>query len=121
VRASKPDAGARTIDLLPVLRDELTPLKASAKPHSYERVFATQAGGALKQSNLRNRTLSLSVKRASERLEAAGSVPLPDGLMPHKLRHTFASLLVALGTDPVAVMHQLGHEEPAFTRRVYRH
>jgi integrase len=24
-------------------------------------------------------------------------VPLPDGLTPHKLRHTFASILVALG------------------------
>jgi integrase len=82
------------------LRDELAALKARAKPHSYERVFATQAGGALNQINVRNRTLALAGKRANERLEAAGSVPLPDGLSPHKLRHTFASLLVALGTDP---------------------
>src|SRR5436305_4851674 len=121
VRSAKTDAGVRTIGLLPVLRDELAALKARAKPHSYERVFATQAGGALNQSNLRNRTLALSVERANARLEAAGSVPLPDGLTPHKLRHTFASLLVALGTDPGAVMDQLGHEDAAFTLRVYRH
>ena len=38
-----------------------------------------------------------------------------------QLRHTFASLLVALGTDPGAVMDQLGHEDAAFTLRVYRH
>lgn len=121
VRTSKTDAGVRVIDLLPALRDELAALKARAKPHSHERVFATQAGGAINQSNLRNRTLALSVERANERLEAAGSVPLPEGLTPHKLRHTFASLLVALGTDPGAVMDQLGHEDAAFTLRVYRH
>jgi integrase len=48
-------------------------------------------------------------------------VPLPDHLTPHKLRHTFASLLVALGVDPWSVMDQLGHTDPAFTLRVYRH
>jgi integrase len=121
VRASKTDAGARHIDLLPALRDELATLKAHAKPGSSERVFPTRAGGPLNQSNVRNRTLALSVERANERLEAAGSVPLPDGLTPHKLRHTFASLLVALGVDPGAVMDQLGHEDAAFTLRVYRH
>jgi integrase len=122
VRASKTDAGARTIDLLPVLADELRAHKASAKPASpSERVFPTQAGRPLNPSNVRNRTLALAVERANERLEAVGSVPLPDGLTPHKLRHTFASLLVALGTDPGAVMDQLGHTDAAFTLRVYRH
>jgi integrase len=47
--------------------------------------------------------------------------PLPAGLSPHKLRHTFASLLVALGNDPAYVMGQLGHTDPAFTLRVYAH
>lgn len=28
---------------------------------------------------------------------------------------------MALGTDPGAVMDQLGHEDAAFTLRVYRH
>ena len=122
VRASKTDAGARTIDLLPTLAGELRAHKASAKPKtSSERVFTTREGAPLNQGNVRNRTLALSVKRANERLEAAGSVPLPEGLTPHKLRHTFASLLVALGTDPGAVMDQLGHEDAAFTLRVYRH
>jgi integrase len=47
--------------------------------------------------------------------------PLPDGLTPHKLRHTFASILVALGVDAGSVMDQLGHADPAFTLRIYRH
>jgi integrase len=54
-------------------------------------------------------------------LGEAGDVPLPDGLTPHELRHTFASILVALGVDPGSVMDQLGHTDPGFTLRVYRH
>lgn len=61
------------------------------------------------------------MKLASERLEEAGETPLPAKLTPHKLRHTFASTLVALGVDPGAVMDQLGHMDSTFTMRVYRH
>jgi integrase len=52
---------------------------------------------------------------------AVGDVPLPEPLTPHKLRHTVASLLVALGVDPGSVMDRLGHTDPSFTLRVYRH
>jgi integrase len=61
------------------------------------------------------------VKQANMLLEQRGEIPLPIGLSPHKLRHTFASLLVALGNDPAYVMGQLGHTDPAFTLRVYTH
>ena len=47
--------------------------------------------------------------------------PLPLGITPHKLRHTFASIPVAIGKDPTYVMQQLGHTDPAFTLRVYAH
>ena len=60
-------------------------------------------------------------KRASELLERRGRVPLPKGLTPHKLRHTFASVLIACGEDPISVMRQIGHTDPAFTLRVYSH
>lgn len=55
------------------------------------------------------------------KLIEAGEVPLPEGLTPHKLRHTFASILVALGVDPGSVMDQLGHTDRGFTLRVYCH
>jgi hypothetical protein len=48
-------------------------------------------------------------------------VPLPKGLTTHKLRHAFASVLIALGEDPVSVMRQIGHTDPQFTLRVYTH
>ena len=142
VRESKTDAGTgRTIDLLPILRAELEAHKAAqggeqtkvisldahrarrgpSRTHSGERVFPTQADGPMSPNNVRNRILTPAAAKANEQLEHAGQTPLPDGLTPHKLRHTFASLLVALGTDPGAVMDQLGHSDPTFTLRVYRH
>ena len=45
--------------------------------------------------------------------------PLPLGITPHKLRHTFASILVAIGKDPTYAMQQLGHTDQAFTLRIY--
>jgi integrase len=84
-------------------------------------VFATAAGTELIQGNIRRRVLDKAIEKANEKLAEAGDVPLPDGLTPHKLRHTFASILVALGVDPGSVMDQLGHTDPGFTLRVYRH
>ena len=122
VRESKTGAGVRQIDLLPALRDELEAYKEqtpNTAPNSY--VFATTSGTEPKQGNIRRRVLDKAVERASEKLIEAGNVPLPEGLTPHKLRHTFASILVALGVDPGSVMDQLGHTDPGFTLRVYRH
>jgi integrase len=65
--------------------------------------------------------LAPAVELANERLEEKGEVSPPDGLTPHKPRHTIASVLVALGVDPGWVMDQLGHTDPSFTPRVYRH
>jgi hypothetical protein len=47
--------------------------------------------------------------------------PLPRGITTHKLCHTFASVLVAIGRDSRDVMAQLGHEDPRFTMRRYSH
>ncbi len=122
VRASKTDAGMRQVDLLPALRDELAAYKAHAAstgPSVF--VFTTAAGSELIQGNIRRRVLDKAVATANEKLIEAGEVPLPEGLTPHKLRHTFASTLVALGVDPGSVMDQIGHTDPGFTLRVYRH
>jgi integrase len=136
VSESKTDAGVRTVDLLPALRDELAAYKASRLPEGRdesavykarmramagELVFPTSKGKRFGASNIRRRVLDRAVERANERLAESDDVPLPDGLTPHKLRHSFASLLVALGEDPGSVMDQLGHTDASFTLRVYRH
>ena len=122
VRESKTDAGTRQIDLLPALRDELAAYKAQApdtRPTAF--VFPSAAGTKLAQENIRSRVLEKTIERTNQKLIEADGVPLPEGLTPHKLRHTYASILVALGVDPGSVMDQLGHADPGFTLRVYRH
>ena len=39
------------------------------------------------------------VNRANRLVEERGPQPLPLGITPHKLRHTFASILVAIGKN----------------------
>ncbi|HMJ74017.1 MAG TPA: tyrosine-type recombinase/integrase [Solirubrobacterales bacterium] len=119
---SKSQAGLREIKMLPILRDILAAYKASAyRSGPDDLVFPTGTGGRRDKDNLRNRVLAAVFKRANELLDKRGRVPLPKGLTPHKLRHTFASILIACGEDPISVKKQLGHSDPAFTLRTYAH
>ena len=120
IRDSKTDAGIRQIDLLPVLREELSVLKAvTPYPAQTDFVFPTETGGAQNASNVRNRVLALSVERANLRLTERGLSPLPDGLTPHSMRRTFISLVLAIGEDVPYVMGQVGHADPKVTLSIY--
>lgn len=121
VGRSKTDAGMRSIDLLPVLRDVLAEHKAAHRGGLDDPLFPTATGAHRDKNNIRKRVLQPVIKRADELLAERGEHPLPLGVTPHRLRHTFASILVALGRDPSYVMAQLGHTDPAFTLRVYAH
>jgi integrase len=119
---SKTQAGLREITLLPILRDELATHKAdSTHTGPDDPVFPTSTGGLRDKDNLRMRVLAPALRRADTLLTDRGHPPLPTGVTPHKLRHTFASILVACGEDPASVMAQLGHTDPKFTLRVYTH
>jgi integrase len=112
----------REVDLLPILRDELAAHKAaSAVIGPNDRVFVTSSGKPRDRHNLRQRVVAPIARRVDELLAERDLPPLPVGLSPHKLRHSFASMLVALGNDPAYVMGQLGHTDPGFTLRVYAH
>jgi integrase len=119
---SKTRAGQREIPLLAILRDILVAHKArSFRSGPDDLVFPTGTGGRRTKDNLRQRVLALLFERADEILVERDRVPLPIGLTAHKLRHTFASLLVAIGEDPVSVQKAVGHTTPTFTFRVYTH
>ena len=61
------------------------------------------------------------MERANTALSAAGEPELPEGLSPHALRHTFASLLFEAGATVPYVMAQLGHADPRVTLGIYAH
>ena len=122
VGRSKTPAGLREIRILPILHDILAAHKARPQAGGPDSIaFATGTGGRRERSNLRERVLRAVFERADELLRERGELPLPKGLSPHKLRHTFASILTAIGTDPASLMRQLGHRSAAFTLDVYAH
>jgi integrase len=86
-------------------------------------VFCTRNGRAQNRNNIRRRVLLAAVNNANERLAEDESevTPLPDGLSPHALRHTFASLLFEAGATVPYVMAQLGHADPKVTLSIYAH
>src|SRR6202000_1831307 len=118
IRHSKTPRGIREVRMLPALRDCLLLHRDRRdRPGSRELVFMTSRGGARTKDNVRLRILRPVLVRAEELIEARGQASLPPGITPHSLRHTFTSLLFAIGEDPVSVMRQLGHTDPAFTLR----
>jgi integrase len=120
VRDAKTGAGVRHVDLLPVLREELTVQKAGT-PYGEpdDLVFPTEAGGQQNPSNVRKRVMRRAVERANANLAERDSSPLPEGLTPHSLRRTFISLLLALGEEVPYVMRQVGHTDPKVTLSIY--
>jgi integrase len=119
VTGSKTDAGVRTVNLLPVLANELRAYHCRLGEACDGFVFATSASRPLGATNVRKRIMQPAIARANTNLQGDGLVELPDGLTPHSLRRTFASLLFALGESPPYVMSQLGHATAGLTLALY--
>jgi len=120
VGEAKTDAGVRWIDLVLALREELTAHRARMdSPVGSALVFPTASGMSQSPSNFRNRTMTRAVSQANTLLAERDEIPIPVGLTPRSLRRTFASLLYALGHDPVYVMQQMGHTDPKLALRIY--
>jgi integrase len=126
VRSGKTNAAARTVHVLPVLRDELTEWAATIPDRNpASLVFCASTGRAQSADNVRERVLRRAITKANERLakdEDGNPRPDPDliptNLTPHGLRRTYASLLFAYGESPVHVMEQMGHASATLTLAV---
>jgi integrase len=119
VRAAKTDAGIRTVNVLPVLHDELASYRDRRRKFDDELVFGTATGRPQGASNVRRRILAKAVERANVALAQKGIEALPSGLTPHALRRTFASLLFAIGEPAPYVMGQMGHTSANLTLSIY--
>jgi integrase len=97
----------RSVPIPAFLADELRRHLAGREPD--DLVFTGLRGGGV----LRN-----WIFRRASFDRAAAAVGL-DGLVPHELRHTAASLAVSSGANVEAVQRILGHGSAAMTRDTY--
>lgn len=121
VEESKTDAGERSIKIRGALAHELLRVRMGrsfAVPEAF--VYPTATGSGMSADNFRARVLRPAVAQANRSLVARDQAPLPQGITPHSLRRTFASVLYALGEDPGVVMDEMGHTDPALALGVYR-
>jgi integrase len=86
--------------------------KLTDKRGESDLVFTTARGQALRANNWRTREFASAVKAADLGM---------DGLTPHKLRHTAASLAIAAGADVKVIQTMLGHANAAMTLDTYGH
>jgi integrase len=94
--------------LVPDLLDHLT-RRTGLEPGAL--LFTSEAGGFVSHALWYRRHFKPAVSRAG----------LPDGLRYHDLRHTYASLLIAEGAHPRAIMERLGHSSIQVTLGTYGH
>jgi integrase len=102
----------RTVVIPGFLRDLLAShLATEVADDPAALVFTSSEGGPLRNSNFRRRVWNDAVAEAG----------LGEGLRIHDLRHTCASLLIAEGAHPRAVMGHLGHSSITVTMDRYGH
>lgn len=96
------------------------------RPNATVQLLATSQWG----NRLKPNTFNATVMKPA--LVAAGFIAPVEGgkqwgweasreMMHHRWRHTYASVQLSAGEDPVAVSHWLGHASVAITLQVYAH
>ena len=96
----------RSVPIPKFLVDELDVLKAGKGPK--DLMFTGARGGVLRNGNFRRDIFNVAAVKAGL-----------DGLTPHELRHTAASLAISSGANVKAVQRMLGHASAAMTLDVY--
>jgi integrase len=93
---------------MPDLGDDEDQAVAAAGKSPADRVFTMPGGGPLRHNNWGMRYFAPACGEAG-----------PAGVTPHDLRHTAASLAVAVGADVKVVRRMLGHASAAMTLDIY--
>lgn len=118
---SKTPSGIRKVKIRGALRNVLEDVRSRRTVDQKAYVFPTRTGRRQYEDKVRVDTLGRAVKRANANLESKGQPPLPQGLEPHGLRHTFSSLLYAVGETPPVVMAEIGHKTARLSLELYAH
>jgi integrase len=100
------DHERREVPVPAFLVDELARVCAGRVPDAL--VFPAPGGGFRRNGNFRRNVFDAAARRAGV-----------DGVTPHGLRHTAASLAIQAGATVVLVCRMLGHSSPTITLNVY--
>lgn len=109
-RELKSDAGERDVAMMDALARLFRDHRLAARPENVgpgKPVFATVSGRHVTHRNASRAATTIFTRAGLE------------GVTPHSLRHTFASILIFQGRDAAFVADQLGHADPSITLRVY--
>jgi integrase len=117
LKAPKSKKSRRVLDMPRELAHELKLWKLKCPPSHQDLVFTNIAGGFIHRKNAGN-IFDQIIEHANDNREAHDQVKR---LTFHKLRHTFASLLLSKGKDITEVSRLLGHSDCAITLKVYSH
>ncbi len=104
--APKTDRSVRDVDMVPTVRRVLEVLPSRA---AGSLVFPGADGGVFPRTNMK-RAWARTIDQAHVR-----------PIRPYDLRHTFASLLIAAGKNPLYIARQMGHYSAGFTLDIYGH
>lgn len=108
----KTDAGDRTIPIPAWLCEDLARMIAARG--NLDRatfLFQTRYGNPLNRDHFREDVVRPALRAAD----------LPDTIRTYDLRHSYASLLIDLGANPLAIAQRMGHADASVTLRVYGH
>jgi integrase len=83
-------------------------------------VFADHEGAHLHPERF-SRKFKAEVRRCQKRLGKLGVDDAPPDIRLHDLRHTHATVLLSLGTNPKIVSERLGHSSISVTMDTYSH
>lgn len=117
LKAPKSKKSRRVLDMPKELAQELRLWKLRCPPSDNSLVFTTLAGGFIHRKNA-GKIFDQIIDRANENRPENDKVRR---LTFHKLRHTFASLLLSKGKDIAEVSRLLGHSDCGITLRIYSH
>lgn len=117
--ATKTDAGARAVPLLPRAHEALVGHRANYAPGPTAPLYPTRDGAPQRPDNVRTNVIEPIVKKANELL-AAREQPTINHCTPHTLRRTFASILAEIAVPPRRAMALMGHTDARFTMSVYQ-
>jgi integrase len=103
---TKTDRSVRLVDMVPAVRQALLALPSRT---AGGLVFPGADGGMFSRSNMK-RAWHSTIKATGVRK-----------IRPYDLRHTFASLLITAGKNPLYIARQMGHYSAGFTLDTYGH